>query len=116
MHLKNKIFYSLLFLFLCYLKTNSQTSQAYILVLGVAQDGGYPHLGCEKKCCNSAWKNDSLKKNIVSLALVDPETKNWWLFEATPDIKEQLQFFKTQTNGEYNYLPAGIFYEQRKQD
>ena len=109
MHLKNKIFYSLLFLFLCFLKTNAQTSQPYILILGVAQDGGYPHLGCEKKCCNSAWKNDSLKKNIVSLALVDPETKTWWLFEATPDIKEQLQFFKTQTNGEYNYLPAGIF-------
>ena len=81
----------------------------YVLVLGVAQDGGYPHLGCEKECCNKAWKNDSLKRFVVSLALVDPASKNWWLFEATPDIKEQLQYFKTLTKGEYNYLPSGIF-------
>ncbi len=66
-------------------------------------------MGCEKECCNKAWKNDSLKKFVVSLALVDPQTKHWWLFEATPDIKEQLQYFKTLTKGEYSYLPSGIF-------
>ena len=84
-------------------------SQTHVIVLGVAQDGGYPHLGCEKECCNKAWKNDSLKRFVVSLALVDPESKKWWLFEATPDIKEQLQYFKTLTKGEYPYLPSGIF-------
>ncbi|MBP7808955.1 MAG: pyrroloquinoline quinone biosynthesis protein PqqB [Bacteroidia bacterium] len=84
-------------------------SQSNVIVLGIAQDGGYPHLGCEKECCNKAWKNDSLKRFIVSLALVDPVSKNWWLFEATPDIKEQLQYFKTLTKGDYNYLPSGIF-------
>lgn len=79
------------------------------MVLGVAQDGGYPHLGCEKECCNKAWKNDSLESFVVSSALVDPTSKKWWLFEATPDIKEQLHYFKTLTKGEYNYLPDGIF-------
>jgi pyrroloquinoline quinone biosynthesis protein B len=88
-------------------KLNAQDT--YVVVLGVAQDGGYPHLGCEKECCNKAWKNDSLKRFVVSLALVDPQSKSWWLFEATPDIKEQLQYFKTLTKGEYNYLPSGIF-------
>lgn len=87
----------------------SQTALPYILVLGIAQDGGYPHLGCEKNCCNMAWKNDSLKRYVVSLALVDPVTKKWWLFEATPDIKEQLNYFKKLTKSEYDYLPAGIF-------
>jgi pyrroloquinoline quinone biosynthesis protein B len=84
-------------------------SQTYVQVLGVAQDGGYPHLGCQAKCCEMAWENDSLKRFVVSLALVDPSTKSWWLFEATPDIKEQLHYFRTLTEGEYNYLPNGIF-------
>lgn len=100
-------FYTLCLVFCISFRTFAQ--DPYVLVLGVAQDGGYPHLGCEKECCNKAWKNDSLKRFVVSLALVDPASKKWWLFEATPDIKEQLQYFKTLTKGEYNYLPDGIF-------
>ncbi len=88
---------------------SAQNIQPYILVLGVAQDGGYPHLGCEKDCCKTPWKYDSLKKNVVSLALVSPADKKWWLFEATPDITKQLQLFKELTNSEYTYLPNGIF-------
>lgn len=81
----------------------------YVIVLGIAQDAGYPQMGCEKECCNKACKNDSLKRFVVSLALVDPVSKKWWLFEATPDIREQLQLFKTLTKGEYSFLPSGIF-------
>lgn len=79
------------------------------MVLGTAQDGGYPHLGCQKPCCQKAWKNPTLARNVVSLALIDPITKKWWLFKATPDIKQQLQLFKTQTKNLYPYLPEGIF-------
>ncbi len=100
-----KLFGSLL---LCFVFSLYQ-AQTYVQILGIAQDGGYPHLGCENKCCNLAWKNDSLKQYAVSLALVDPASKKWWLFEATPDIKYQLQYFKDLTKGEYSYLPAGIF-------
>jgi pyrroloquinoline quinone biosynthesis protein B len=82
---------------------------SYIIVLGIAQDGGYPHMGCEKNCCNQAWRNPKLAKNIVSLALVDPTTKKWWLFEATPDIKKQLQDFRSKTASKYPYLPEGVF-------
>lgn len=88
---------------------NLKAQSPYVMVLGVAQDGGYPHLGCEKECCNKAWKNDSLRRYVVSLAVVNHVSKKWYLFEATPDIKEQLQYFKTLTGGEYNYLPDGIF-------
>lgn len=82
---------------------------SYIIVLGVAQDGGYPHMGCKKECCNQAWKNSSMQKNVVSLALVDPVNKKWYLFEATPDIKQQLQNFRVQTQEKYPYLPEGVF-------
>src|SRR4051812_48433611 len=96
-------------IFLFPLVVNGQNSSAHLLVLGVAQDGGFPHIGCSKKCCTAAWKNPSLKKYVVSLALVDPASKRWWLFEATPDIKEQLHYFQKLTKGAYKYLPDGIF-------
>lgn len=80
-----------------------------IIILGITQDGGYPHLGCKKECCERVWKDESKRKYIVSLALVDPVVKKWWLFEATPDIREQLQLFQKITRGEYSYLPEGIF-------
>lgn len=97
-----------LFIFILLTIPFASTAQPYILILGTAQDGGYPHIGCKRTCCSLAWENNN-KINVVSLALVDPENKKWWLFEATPDIKEQLQLFKTLTRGAYNYLPEGIF-------
>lgn len=81
----------------------------YIVVLGVAQDGGYPHLGCEKECCNAAWENAELKRFVVSLALVEPSDKKWFLFEASPDMSDQIQLFRELTGGKYNYLPDAIF-------
>jgi pyrroloquinoline quinone biosynthesis protein B len=81
----------------------------YIQVLGVAQDGGYPHFGCEKTCCKMAWKDTSIRKFVVSLAIVDPKAKKWWLMEATPDIKEQIEYFYKLSGGKYDYLPNGIF-------
>lgn len=86
-----------------------EPKSSYIIVLGIAQDGGYPHIGCQKNCCKMAWKNPKLRKNVISLALVDPVNKKWWLFEATPDIKQQFEDFKSQTNAQYPYLPEGVF-------
>lgn len=83
-------------------------AQPYILVLGTAQDAGFPHIGCKDEC-QLAFKDPSLKRFVVSLALVDPDAKKWWLFEATPDMDDQLQYFHEQTNWEYEYLPEGIF-------
>ncbi|MFI5172325.1 MAG: MBL fold metallo-hydrolase, partial [Chitinophagales bacterium] len=81
----------------------------FVIILGITQDGGYPHIGCQKQCCEKAWANDSLHKNVVSIALVDPKEKKWWLIEATPDIKKQLKLFSDLTNDSYNFLPDGIF-------
>lgn len=89
------------------LGANAQTP--YLQILGVAQDGGYPHMGCEKSCCAPAWQDPTRQQYVVSLALVDPATKQWWLFEATPDIKEQLHELHKSTNGSFPYLPSGIF-------
>lgn len=100
--------YGILFIMLLHLSGMAQQGP-YIYILGTAQDGGYPHAGCEKKCCSKAWDNKELKRNVVSFALVSPADEKWWLFEATPDIKDQLHDFNQFTKGAYKYLPDGIF-------
>lgn len=58
-------------------------------VLGVAQDGGKPQIG---NAADPAWTDPSLRRLATSLALVDRRgaAPKRWMFEATPDIKEQL--------------------------
>lgn len=58
----------------------------YVVVLGTAQDGGYPQAGTKP---GAAW-TPSHRRFASSLALVDPVTGERWLFEATPDFREQL--------------------------
>ena len=99
------------FCLFCFLHLSlAQTdSLPYVHVLGIAQDGGYPHAGCQRTCCAMAWDSVGMKRKVVSFAYVDPIRKQWWLFEATPDFREQLQDFRAATDSVYNYLPDGIF-------
>ncbi|MBX2906536.1 MAG: hypothetical protein KF744_10890 [Taibaiella sp.] len=94
-------------LILCLLLLLPAISRGQVYVLGVAQDGGYPHAGCTKGCCSQAWKDASKRRFVASLAVVAGD--KWWLFEATPDIKEQLQYFRDITGGKFSYLPEGVF-------
>ena len=67
----------------------------YITVLGVAQDAGYPHIGCQKLCCEAYYSGDEQKKRVTSLGLVDHLNHTKYLFEATPDIATQLHDLNT---------------------
>jgi len=60
-----------------------------LLVLGVAQDAGKPQIGNPQ---DPAWTDQSLRRLATSLAVVDHRRgkPQRWLFDATPDIKEQL--------------------------
>ena len=78
----------------------------YVVVLGVAQDAGYPQAGCSKDCCKDAWENPEKRKNVSCLALVDPISKEQWIFDATPDVKFQLQLL--EKNSGINPL-SGVF-------
>ncbi len=59
----------------------------YIVVLGIAQDGGIPQAG---RFDDPRWSGAG-RKRVVCLGLVDPATGGRWLFEATPDFPEQLR-------------------------
>lgn len=64
-----------------------------VMVLGAGQDGGRPQLARPN---DPAWRDASRRRMAASLALVDTrgetrgETRRW-LFDATPDLRAQLQ-------------------------
>ena len=77
----------------------------YLLVLGVAQDAGYPQLACKKECCSNLPKDQG--RMVSSIALVDPVSNESWIFDASPDFTEQCQLLATHLKNKE--LPDGIF-------
>ncbi len=70
----------------------SQTSESdYIQVLGIVQDAGYPHIGCEKDCCKEVSPGDYF---VSCLGLVDKTNNKRYLFDATPDIHNQINLLE----------------------
>ena len=76
----------------------------YVVVLGIAQDGGAPHAGCEKSCCIELWESGK-KEKVSSIGIVNPLTKQSWLFDATPDFPSQYRILTENHNTEL----VGIF-------
>lgn len=62
----------------------------FLVVLGIVQDGGYPHAGCKKECCMKYYEGKEKRHFVSCLALVDPITNQRWLFDCTPDFIFQL--------------------------
>ena len=75
-----------------------------VTVLGTAQDGGYPQAGCREACCAPAWKNKSLIRFPSCIALINPDSNKYWLFDVTPDVKQQIDMLDS-----YNCSLAGVF-------
>ncbi len=61
-----------------------------LVVLGNVQDGGYPHIGCRRPCCAEAWGEPSRYQCVTCLGLIDVTSRSRWIFEATPDMPQQL--------------------------
>ncbi|HVB64285.1 MAG TPA: MBL fold metallo-hydrolase [Nitrolancea sp.] len=59
----------------------------YTIMLGITQDAGYPQAGTKS---SPAWEHYDQRRLAACLALVDPRNGRRWLFDATPDFKEQL--------------------------
>lgn len=81
----------------------------YIVVLGIAQDAGYPQTACQKTCCLPAWDDPTLRAHPTSLGLISPQGGQKWLFEATPDLPQQLNDLNTLQEGPKGQIPDGIF-------
>tara|TARA_B100000029_G_C17533308_1_gene943998 strand:+ start:233 stop:1144 length:912 start_codon:yes stop_codon:yes gene_type:complete len=95
---------SVSFLILSLLLGEGTSQTPYIVVLGIAQDGGIPHTNCNKKCCRDEWDKNKSEK-VSCIGLVDPRSNQSWLVDATPDFPQQ---YHTITNKHKTKL-EGIF-------
>jgi pyrroloquinoline quinone biosynthesis protein B len=84
---------------------NSTNNNPFIVILGTLQDGGSPHIGCQKDCC----KYQDPTKKIVSLGLVDPSENKKFLIEATPEINNQLKKLDSVSGSKLTNSIDGIF-------
>ncbi len=87
------------------LAASAQDSDPYLYILGVVQDAGYPQAGCYAPHCLPAWEDSTLRRGATSVAVVDPANGRNYLFEATPNLPEQLFNLRQQAD----YPLAGVF-------
>ncbi|MTI41855.1 MBL fold metallo-hydrolase [Fulvivirga lutimaris] len=90
-------------------ETSISISETSLIILGNVQDGGSPHIGCQKDCCKALFKNPDKDRKVVSLGLIDVESQKKYLFEATPDMTEQMKMLKEACSFETSETPDGIF-------
>ena len=81
------------------------THNVEAIVLGTAQDGGIPQLGCTCPQCQDAGADESKRRFVASLGIVDHEAEEFWLVDASPDICEQMNLLVSRNPG---YRLAGI--------
>ncbi len=85
-----RFLYGLLF-FLFTSFHSSKEEKPYIIILGIAQDAGYPQIGCDKDCCKKVYEGKATKQMVSCIAIVDPVSKQKWIIDATPDLPEQIK-------------------------
>jgi pyrroloquinoline quinone biosynthesis protein B len=66
-------------------------AEPYVLVLGTAQDGGLPQVGCDAACCRAARADAARARLVTSLLVVDPRSGKRWLLDASPDLARQVE-------------------------
>ena len=86
-----------------------EPTQTSLIVLGNVQDAGSPHIACKKECCHALFQNPDDSRKVVSLGVVDPENNRKYLFDATPDMPEQLKILKNYLPEKTNETADGIF-------
>lgn len=87
------------------LATLAGPPEPFLVVLGVAQDAGFPQAGCQKECCRLAWLEPQRRQWVSCLAVVDPASGRAWVLDATPSYSDQAHYLETVVGAKV----AGIF-------
>ena len=75
-------------------KIQSQNNSSSLVILGIAQDGGSPQIGCDKSCCKILWEK-KIFESVTSVGLIDNVENRFFLIDASPDITKQYQMLKS---------------------
>ena len=103
------IFISILFLFSCKGKQEEIVhSGLELVVLGNVQDAGSPHAGCEEECCRLLQRNPDPTRMVSCLALLEHNSKEYFLFDATPNMSRQMTLASELINAP-SQIPKAIF-------
>ena len=93
-NLKGLFFILIIFLSACK-KTNTikknKSNDVVLKVLGTIQDGGIPHMGCNKVCCLKYFKNNTFRVGVSSLGISNLKNETNYLIDATPNVNHQLK-------------------------
>lgn len=81
----------------------------YLVVLGIAQDGGYPHAGCRRDCCRMVFEGKEAPKTPACLGIVDEANRKLYMLEATPAFPEQWRRLQEISGFREKRVPDGIF-------
>ena len=98
--------WSYLFILLLFTSFNyPKEEKPYVVILGIAQDAGYPQVGCNKECCQKVYEKKTTKQLVSCIAIVDPVSHQKWIIDATPDFPEQIKMLDDHQSGDI----SGIF-------
>lgn len=68
-----------------------QVAGPRLRILGIAQDGGLPHIGCDCERCDAARSDPERRASpVASVAAIAPQQRAVWIVDATPDLARQL--------------------------
>ena len=78
----------------------------FAIVLGTAQDGGFPHVGCDCDACSDAVADPSRARRVACLGLVTEAGVA--LVDATPDLPAQLRALAAASGRRVSEPPRAI--------
>ncbi|WP_405414045.1 MBL fold metallo-hydrolase [Maribacter sp. Asnod1-A12] len=88
---------------------SSGVENTSIVILGNVQDAGSPQIGCKKECCAALFENPDTERRVVSLGVIDTDNQKTYLFDATPDIAQQMKMLTQYESKSDNEVVDGIF-------
>jgi pyrroloquinoline quinone biosynthesis protein B len=77
----------------------SGDAEVVAIVLGTAQDGGLPQVGCRCERCERARSDPAFRRRVACLGLVDRIERRVFLVDATPDFREQVERLHAELPG-----------------
>ncbi len=79
-----------------------------VVVLGTAQDGGRPQVGCHCTHCQAARRDPALVEGPSALAVIDDVHRQMWLVDVTPAFPQQFDGLETRLGAPYALAGAII--------
>lgn len=89
-------------------QTIDEVNDQYLVVLGIAQDGGFPHIGSKTEMTNLYYQGKLPKQKVVSLGLIDRDESKKFLLDASPDMTTQLDDLE-RNHLKTNSIIDGVF-------